>query len=96
MLGSPLSAKLYANITASVDLQGVDILNANTSLGGVRVLLDVKKPSGDPTDGVESDTDEQLMLHITFVKFLCLLSCSLRFLFLLMILLGILLLRRRG
>jgi hypothetical protein len=65
-LGSPLSAKNYANITGSVELPGVDILNANTSLGAARVLFDAKKPSGDPADGVESDTDEQLMLFIPF------------------------------
>lgn len=65
-LGAPISTKNYSNITQSIELQGLDILNANASLGGARSLFEASKPSGKGADGVESDTDEQLMLYVTF------------------------------
>lgn len=65
-LGAPIAVKNYSNITQSVELAGLDILNANTSLGTARTLFEFKKPAGKGADGVESDTDEQLMLYIPF------------------------------
>jgi len=65
-LGAPISVKNYLNITQSIELSGLDILNANTSLGGARALFEASKPSGKGADGVESDTDEQLMLYVPF------------------------------
>lgn len=75
-LGSELP-RGYGDITDEVDVQGLDLLNANSDLGGARVLFDGSKPSGLDVKGkasagsrnndwVESDTDEQLMLFIPF------------------------------
>lgn len=69
-LGAQPASKIYSNITSNVDLQGLDIMNANTAVGGVRVLFDDSKPtalsSSPKSDWVESDTDEQLMLFVPF------------------------------
>ena len=68
----------YSDVTDQVDLQGLDLLNADSSFGGVRTLLREEQPSAiasgkskagssdGKTDWVESDTDEQLMLFIPF------------------------------
>lgn len=71
--------KGYTDVTDQVEIQGLDLLNADLELGGVRTLFDSKEPSRRPTGGkgkgkdsseapdwVESDTDEQLMLFIPF------------------------------
>lgn len=71
-LGGPVTAKVYGNITHHVETKGLDIMNANTALGGARALFEESKPSslGNATstknDWVESDTDEQLMLLVPF------------------------------
>ena len=60
-----------------MDIQGLDLLNANSDLGGPRTLFDASKPSDlsdkrpsrekpVKADWVESDTDEQLMLFVPF------------------------------
>ncbi|KAI5779544.1 PITH domain-containing protein [Geopyxis carbonaria] len=71
-LGAPMPAN-FMNLTPHVELSGLDIMNANPSLGDMRVLLADTKPSGlagkapaDSVDWVESDTDEQLMLLVPF------------------------------
>ncbi|KAL8954038.1 MAG: hypothetical protein Q9222_000095 [Ikaeria aurantiellina] len=78
-LGNKLP-KGYEDVTDQVDVRGLDLLNADSSLGNARVLFDVAKPStlgigkgkevsrkgGSEKDWIESDTDEQLMLYIPF------------------------------
>ena len=59
-MGAP--AKSYANISASVELAGLDMLNASGA--DARTLFAAAKPSGRAADGVESETDEQLMLFV--------------------------------
>ncbi|PMD24877.1 DUF1000-domain-containing protein [Hyaloscypha hepaticicola] len=65
----------YNDITDQVDLKGLELLNADSEFGGVRVLVDPSKPTGlqkgkvaagKEKDWVESDTDEQLMLFMPF------------------------------
>ena len=64
----------YNNVTDQVDVKGLELLNADSGFGSVRVLVDDSKPSGlqkgkavaDKKDWVESDTDEQLMLFMPF------------------------------
>ena len=67
----------YSDVTDQVEGKGLDLLNADNELGGVRTLFDGGKPSaigsakgvakkGDKADWVESDTDEQLILYIPF------------------------------
>lgn len=68
----------YGDVTDEVNVQGLDLLNANSDFGGARALFDQSKPSGlddkgkskaaEPSkkDWVESDTDEQLMLFVPF------------------------------
>lgn len=69
--------KGYTDVTDQVDMKGLDLLNQDSDKGSARVLFDPSKPSslngkgkekaaGGTTDWVESDTDEQLMLHIPF------------------------------
>ena len=69
------TAKGYDDVTDQLDTKGLDLLNADPNLGGVRVLFDSSKPSGlqngkaaegKAKDYVESDTDEQLMLFLPF------------------------------
>lgn len=75
-LGSDLP-RGYTDVTDEVDIQGLDLLNANSEFAGVRALFDGSQPSGlvdkgksnaQPIkkDWVESDTDEQVMLFIPF------------------------------
>ncbi|KAI9812820.1 MAG: hypothetical protein M1832_000336 [Thelocarpon impressellum] len=78
-LGAPLP-KGYKDVTAEVDLKGVDLLNADGELGDAKTLFENGKPSDSPASGsakgkgkeeekpdwVESDTDEQLMLFMPF------------------------------
>jgi len=65
----------YSDVTDQVDLKGLELLNADSEFGGVRVLVDPSKPTGlqkgkaaagKEKDWVESDTDEQLMLFMPF------------------------------
>jgi hypothetical protein len=65
----------YNDVTDQVDLKGLELLNADSEFGGVRVLIDSNKPTGlqkgeagagKEKDWVESDTDEQLMLFMPF------------------------------
>lgn len=64
----------YNDVTDEVDVKGLELLNADSDFGTVRVLVDGKKPSGlgagkeaaASKDWVESDTDEQLMLFMPF------------------------------
>jgi hypothetical protein len=68
--------KGYKDISDQVDVKGLELLNADSDFGGVRVLFEGSKPSGLDTKGkalgenqkdwVESDTDEQLMLYMPF------------------------------
>jgi len=68
--------KGYKDISDQVDVKGLELLNADLQVGGVRVLFDGSKPSALDTKGkaseengkdwVESDTDEQLMLFMPF------------------------------
>ncbi|KAF1949610.1 thioredoxin 1 [Byssothecium circinans] len=72
----------YSDITEQVDVRGLDLLNADSELGGVRTLFDTTQPStlgagkgkGAATgtegkkDWVESDVDEQLMLYVPFTS----------------------------
>lgn len=75
-LGSDLP-RGYTDVTDEVDIQGLDLLNANSDFGGARALFDGSKPScivgkgksdseAIKKDWVESDTDEQVMLFIPF------------------------------
>ncbi|KAF4633732.1 hypothetical protein G7Y89_g4380 [Cudoniella acicularis] len=67
--------KGYGDITDQVDVKGLELLNADTEFGGVRVLFEASKPTGlqkgkasenQAKDWVESDTDEQLMMFVPF------------------------------
>jgi hypothetical protein len=67
--------KGYDDVTDQVDVKGLELLNADSEFGGVRVLFEDSKPSGlqkgksadgKAKDWVESDTDEQLMLFMPF------------------------------
>jgi hypothetical protein len=79
--GSWIGASLprgYQDVTDSVDIKGLDLLNADSSFGDVRTLFTAGIPrtlSKDNSsskegegrkDWVESDTDEQLMLFLPF------------------------------
>ena len=75
-LGSDLP-RGYSDVTDEVEIQGLDLLNANSALGGARALFDGDRPSAldgkertgaesCKNDWVESDTDEQLMLFVPF------------------------------
>ena len=75
-LGSDLP-RGYSDVTDEVDIQGLDLLNANSVLGAARALFDGDRPSAlddkertgaesNKNDWVESDTDEQLMLFVPF------------------------------
>jgi thiol-disulfide isomerase/thioredoxin len=75
--------KGYDDVTDQLDVKGLDLLNADSEFGGVRVLFDSSKPSalgkgkdaeGQAKDWVESDTDEQLMLFMPFQSTLKVLS----------------------
>src|ERR1700753_2554865 len=71
----------YTDITDQVDLQGVELLNADSSLAPARILFSDQKPSGvasgdgkgkgketakTEVDWIASDTDAQLMLFVPF------------------------------
>lgn len=64
----------YSDVTDSIDVKGLELLNSDDEFGSVRTLFDDSKPSaldskgkaGEKKDWVESDTDEQLMLYIPF------------------------------
>ncbi len=65
----------YNDVTDQVDVKGLELLNADSEFGTVRVLIYTGKPTGlqkgkvaasAGKDWVESDTDEQLMLFMPF------------------------------
>src|ERR1700753_548514 len=71
----------YTDVTAEIDMQGVELLNADSSLAPARILFSDNKPSGtastdtkgkgkdaakDEIDWIASDTDAQLMLFVPF------------------------------
>ncbi|KAH7560181.1 PITH domain-containing protein [Bipolaris maydis] len=68
----------YTDVTESVDVRGLDLLNADSDFGTVRTLFETSPPSslnkGKGTaastegskDWVESDVDNQLMLYVPF------------------------------
>lgn len=67
--------KGYNDITDQIEIKGLELLNADSEFGSVRVLIDDAKPSGlsggkavatKDKDWVESDTDEQLMMFMPF------------------------------
>jgi hypothetical protein len=67
--------KGYNDITDQIEVKGLELLNADSEFGSVRVLIDGAKPSGlsggkaaatKEKDWVESDTDEQLMMFMPF------------------------------
>ena len=56
----------YGDVSDSVDLLGLDFLNLDSGAGDKRVVFEGGKPAGEKKDGIESDTDEQLMLFVPF------------------------------
>jgi len=74
----------YQDVSDQVDTRGLDLLNSDSELGGVRALFDTSVPSSmgsgkgkgkasgaeSKADWVESDVDEQLMLYIPFQSML--------------------------
>ncbi|KAG9241196.1 PITH domain-containing protein [Calycina marina] len=69
--------KGYSDVTDQIDVKGLELLNADSNFGGVRVLFEESKPSAlskgkapDKKDWVESDTDEQLMMFLPFQSML--------------------------
>jgi len=70
--------KGYNDVSDQVDIKGLELLNADSEFGGVRVLFDESKPTGllkgkattEKKDWVESDTDEQLMMYLPFQSML--------------------------
>ncbi|KUJ22329.1 DUF1000-domain-containing protein [Mollisia scopiformis] len=65
----------YGDITDQIEVKGLELLNADSEFGSVRVLIDGAKPTGlsggkaaasKEKDWVESDTDEQLMMFMPF------------------------------
>ncbi|KAH6629827.1 PITH domain-containing protein [Boeremia exigua] len=66
----------YTDVTESVDVRGLDLLNADSDFAGVRTLFENTKPSSlskgkasaDTKDWVESDVDNQLMLYVPFTS----------------------------
>ncbi|KAI1208940.1 DUF1000-domain-containing protein [Annulohypoxylon truncatum] len=64
----------YTDVSDSIDVRGLELLNADESHFSVRNLFNKNKPSalskdaatGDEKDWVESDTDEQLLLFTPF------------------------------
>jgi hypothetical protein len=65
----------YTDVTESVDVRGLDLLNSDSDFGGVRTLFETSQPStlskgkGPETkDWVESDVDNQLMLYVPFTS----------------------------
>ena len=67
--------KGYTDVSDQVDVKGLELMNADSEFGSVRVLFDPSKPTGlsngkaiagKGKDWVESDTDEQLMMYLPF------------------------------
>lgn len=65
----------YNDITDQIEIKGLELLNADSEFGSVRVLIEASKPTGlsggkaadtKEKDWVESDTDEQLMMFMPF------------------------------
>ena len=70
--------KGYNDISDQIDVRGLELLNADSEFGSVRVLFEESKPTGllkgkaatEKKDWVESDTDEQLMMYLPFQSLL--------------------------
>lgn len=68
----------YNDVSDQVDVKGLELLNADSEFGGVRILFDESKPTAllkgkaasEKKDWVESDTDEQLMMFLPFQSML--------------------------
>lgn len=66
--------KGYSDVSDQVEVKGLELLNADSGCGGVRVLFEKGAPSvlgggggGEgKRDWVETDTDEQLMMFMPF------------------------------
>jgi len=58
--------KGYTDITPSVDVRGLDLLNNDSDFSGARALFADSAPGAAAKDWVESDTDAQLMLYVPF------------------------------
>ncbi|KIW37171.1 uncharacterized protein PV06_10790 [Exophiala oligosperma] len=61
----------YVDVTDQVNFLGLELLNWDSSHGNARKLISKDKPLGTPeakVDFVQSDTDEQLMLYIPFMR----------------------------
>ncbi|KIW94708.1 thioredoxin [Cladophialophora bantiana CBS 173.52] len=61
----------YGDVTAQVDVVGMELLNWDSEHGNARTLISGSKPKGQAEaklDWVESDTDEQLMLYLPFMS----------------------------
>jgi len=61
--------KGYTDITPSVDVRGLDLLNNDSDFSGARALFADSAPGAAGAaakDWVESDTDAQLMLYVPF------------------------------
>jgi hypothetical protein len=71
----------YTDVTDQIDMQGVELLNADSALAPAKTLFSDQKPSGvasgdskgkgketatTAVDWIESDTDAQLMLFVPF------------------------------
>ncbi|KAF7560863.1 hypothetical protein G7046_g3302 [Stylonectria norvegica] len=62
----------YSDITDQIELKGLELLNADSDAGPVRVLFESSKPSalnkgkGAKKDWVQSGADDQLLLFIPF------------------------------
>ncbi|KAI1383523.1 putative thioredoxin [Hypoxylon trugodes] len=64
----------YTDVSDTIDVRGLELLNADETHFSVRTLFNKSKPSGlskekasgDQKDWIESDTDEQLLLYIPF------------------------------
>jgi len=65
--GAPIAAG-YSDISQETEKLLLDILNASSSAGSIKNLLDNSEPgkNSEVKDWVESDTDEQIMIFIPF------------------------------
>lgn len=78
----------YTDITSQLEVQRTELLNVDSTTGGVRALFQSSKPSAlsksksATKDWVESDTDQQLMLFLPFQAMLKLHTIQVRFILL--------------
>jgi len=79
--------KGYNDVSDQVDVKGLELLNADSEFGGVRILFDESTPTAllngkattEKKDWVESDTDEQLMMFLPFQSMLKVHTLQVRF-----------------